>query len=227
MNQKRIFQEIYRRLSTRYGPQQWWASDTCFEMILGAILTQSTSWTNADQALNNLRRFGVLDLHRIGELPADILASLLRPSGYFNQKAFKVKAFVDHLRNHYNHDLRSFLTKEPNELRTELLSIYGIGEETADNILLYAAGEPFFVIDAYTKRILRRIGIQPQNDSYGGWQSLFHNSLIRDAGTYNEYHALLVAHGKETCQRTPKCKDCCILDLCTFGSDNIFFHLNV
>ena len=196
-------------------------------MILGAILTQSTSWTNADQALNNLRRFGVLDLHRIGELPADILASLLRPSGYFNQKAFKVKAFVDHLRNHYNHDLRSFLTKEPNELRTELLSIYGIGEETADNILLYAAGEPFFVIDAYTKRILRRIGIQPQNDSYGGWQSLFHNSLIRDAGTYNEYHALLVAHGKETCQRTPKCKDCCILDLCTFGSDNIFFHLNV
>lgn len=227
MNRKRIFQELYRRLSIHYGPQQWWPSDTYFEMILGAILTQSTSWTNAEKALNNLRQLGLLDPHRMSELPIDNLASLLRPSGYFNQKSLKVKAFVDHLRNHYNNDLASFLAQKPDKLRTELLSIYGIGEETADDILLYAAGQPFFVIDAYTKRILGRMGIRPQDDSYGAWQSLFHTSLLRNSDNYNEYHALLVAHGKETCQRNPKCKDCCILDLCKFGSDNILFHLNV
>ena len=127
-------------------------------MILGAILTQSTNWTNAHKALNNLRQFGVLNLHCISELSIDVLASLLRPSGYFNQKALKVKALVDHLRNHHNNDLGSFLTQPADKLRKELLSIYGIGEETADDILLYAAGQPFFVIDAYTKRILRRVG---------------------------------------------------------------------
>ncbi len=208
---------VYHRLLERYGPQHWWPGDGPLEVIIGAILTQSAAWANVDRALANLKRADVLSSQALREIPLESLAELLRPSGYFNAKARKVKAFVEHLGSRHQDDLDAFLGQPPEMLRQELLSIHGIGEETADDILLYAAGYPFFVVDAYTRRVFERLGITPQGPRYQDWQDLLHGALPQEAPLFNEYHALLVAHGKATCRKTPLCEGCCLLDLCPTG----------
>ena len=213
--------EVYRRLYERYGPQHWWPGESRLETVLGAILTQATAWTNAEKALTNLKVGDLMSTRALRDIPEDKLAALIRPSGYFNAKAGKVKAFIHHLWGSYGGDLESLLSKEAGDLRRELLSIYGIGEETADDIVLYAAGKPSFVIDLYTRRILKRLDIAPRNESYQAYQTLFHQNLPRDVALYNEYHALLDRHAKETCKKEPRCRGCCLLELCPKGKLSI------
>ena len=213
--------EIYRRLYERYGPQHWWPGESRLETVLGAILTQATAWTNVEKALTNLKADDLLSTRALRDIPEDKLAALIRPSGYFNAKARKVKAFIHHLWGSYGGDLEPLLSKEAGDLRRELLSIYGIGEETADDIVLYAAAKPSFVIDTYTRRVLKRLKLAPRNESYQAYQALFHQNLPKDAALYNEYHALLDRHAKETCKKEPRCRDCCLLELCPKGKLSI------
>jgi endonuclease-3 related protein len=215
-----LLMAIFERLYDRYGQQGWWPGDTKFEIAVGAILTQAISWTGVEKALSNLQSAGVFSMDGLNKIPQDDLARLLRPCLYYNVKARKLKAFVEHTVNYYNSDLDVLLAREPQSLRRELLSIYGIGEETADDILLYAAGQPFFVIDAYTRRILIRLGMAPKLQAYEAYQELFHRSLPNSTRLFNEYHALLDRHAKETCRKKPLCTGCCILDLCHMGQQN-------
>ena len=213
---------IYRRLLRAYGPQGWWPADTAFEMIAGAILTQAAAWRNVERALANLRAAGINDWPAVHRTDAGELAQIIRPSGYYNAKARKLKAFAAHLCDSYggSPDVLFAARADTPSLRRELLSIYGIGPETADDILVYAAGRPSFVIDAYTIRIMRRIGIVPADgaDGYAAWQALFHAAVPDDAAVHNEYHALLDRHHKEACTKNaPRCADCCLQDICAAG----------
>jgi len=210
----RSLSDIYERLYHRYGPQHWWPGETPIEVIIGAILTQSTAWTNVEKAIANLKAEGLLDARALCSISIDELAALIRSSGYYNAKAAKVKAFVEHLISEHGGDLDRLFAADTPSLRRELLSIHGVGQETADSILLYAAHRPVFVIDAYTKRIIDRLGLAPENDSYHSYQLLFTDNLQHDEGMFNEYHALLVRHGKEVCRKKPVCKSCCLIDAC-------------
>ena len=212
--------EVYQRLYEAYGPQHWWPGDSPFEVIIGAILTQSAAWSNVEKAMFNLKAAGVLTSQGLRDISQEELATLLRPSGYFNTKAKKLKAFIAHLWEYYQGDLDGFLANEAPSLRRELLSIYGIGEETADDIVLYAAGKPSFVIDAYTRRILDRLGLGHNATTYQEYQELFHQALPMEPSLYNEYHALLVRHGKDICKKTPRCAGCCLLEVCPTGGFN-------
>lgn len=216
--------EIYRRLYQRYGPQGWWPGDGPLDVVIGAILAQAAAWNNVELAIRNLKEAGCWSLEAIHQRPGVELASIIRPSGYFNAKARKLKAFASHVVQHYGGDLASFLSKETDQLRSELLSIHGIGPETADDILVYAAGKPSFVIDAYTRRILQRAGIAPvaRRDDYQVCQALFHDHLPRDAALFNEYHALLDRHAKEVCTRVPRCPGCCLKEVCATGQAYIW-----
>lgn len=206
--------EIYHRLLSCYGPQHWWPAEDAFEVVVGAILTQSAAWTNVEKALSNLKAAGALTPAALLAIPCDRLAALIRPCGYYNAKAKKLKAFVQRLESGYGGDLERLFALDTIELRQELLTVHGIGEETADSIILYAARKPVFVIDAYTRRILRRLALAPSGDSYGAFQALFAENLPRDEGLYGEYHALLVRHGKEVCRKAPRCPICCMRDVC-------------
>ena len=208
--------DVYRRLLESYGPQDWWPGDSPFEIIVGAILTQATSWANVEKALDNLKNAGLLSPKGLRDIPIDELAALIRPSGYFNVKARRLKAFIHHLWDAHGGDLDEMLASNGADLRRDLLAINGIGEETADDILLYAANKPFFVIDAYTRRILERVGADCGVKSYADWQQLFHDSLPPDPRIFNEYHALLVSHGKDYCRPTPRCAECCLRPICRY-----------
>jgi len=210
--------EIYDRLYTAYGPQRWWPGDSEFEIIAGAILTQSASWSNVERALANLKAAGLLSPKGIEALSESELAELIRPSGYYNAKARKLKAFVELLDERAVGDLERLLGLPAAELRALLLATHGIGPETADAMLLYAAGRPLFVIDTYTRRIFSRLGVAPQVDSYEGWQRLFGEALAPDAQMFNEYHALIVRHGKEVCRKRPLCSSCPLAARCPTGS---------
>lgn len=205
--------EVYHLLLSRYGPQHWWPASEPFEVIVGAILTQSAAWGNVERAISNLKAKNVLTPEALRRLPLQELASLIRPCGYYNAKAIKLNAFVEHL-GRYGDDLEMLFALDIPQLRQELLSIHGIGEETADSIILYAARKPIFVIDAYTRRILRRLGIAPRRDSYSAFQALFADNLPPEEGLFNEYHALLVRHAKEVCRKEPRCQNCCLRSLC-------------
>ena len=150
-------------------------------------------------------------------MPTKELANLIRPSGYFNVKARRLKAFIKHLWDSHGGSLDSMFNQDVATLREELLSIYGIGEETADDIILYAAGKPIFVIDAYTRRIMERLGVNGEVSSYADYQRLFHESLPSDPHLFNEYHALIICHGKDVCRPTPLCDRCCLRELCEFA----------
>ena len=215
-NSRASLKEIYDRLLAAYGPQHWWPADEPFEVIVGAILTQSAAWTNVAQAISNLKAAKALTPAALHDLPLERLAHLIRPSGYYNAKALKLKAFADRLHSRYDGDLGRLFTLDTAALRQELLSIHGVGEETADSILLYAARRPVFVIDAYTRRITSRLGLAPAKDSYGASQALFSQNLPQDEGLFNEYHALLVCHGKEVCRKVPPCTLCCLRALCPY-----------
>lgn len=190
------------------GPQSWWPGRTRFEVIVGAILTQNTAWTNVARAIASLRRAGVLTPRALATLPTPRLARLIRPSGYYRTKAARVKQFVRFLQNGYRLDLSRMFAERPSRLRQELLAVPGIGPETADSILLYAGEIPNFVVDAYTRRILERHGLIRRDAAYDAVQALFMGTLPPDALLYNEYHALLVAVGKDFCRPVPRCGGC-------------------
>ena len=212
-----ILAEIFRRLFAAYGPQEWWPSNSSFETIVGAILTQNTAWTNVDKALSNLWSAGLMTPSAIRNVPEGQLAEVIRPSGYFNAKARKLKAMAQHLEL-YGDDTNSWGSRTVEDLRGELLSVYGIGPETADDIVLYVAGLPSFVIDTYSIRLVDRIGISVKRKRYEDYQALFENNLARDAQLFNEYHALLDAHAKYIChKRNPACAECVLCDICKEG----------
>jgi endonuclease-3 related protein len=209
---------VYERLLAAYRPRGWWpGAESPFEVVVGAILTQNTAWANVERALARLRASDALSVAGVRALPEPELAELLRPSGYFNTKARKLKVFVSMLDADYGGDLAPLLALPMEELRGRLLATWGIGPETADDIVLYAAGHPSFVVDAYTTRIFTRLGLTPARDRYDAWRALFMNALPPDTHLFNEYHALIVTHGNRTCRATPRCTGCPLLDLCPAG----------
>jgi endonuclease-3 related protein len=199
---------LYRHLLRRFGPQRWWPARTRFEVIVGAILTQNTAWANVTRAIAAMRAGRLLTARGIDAAPHGRLARLIRSSGYYNMKAERLKQFTRFLLRRYGGSLQRMFRTELPKLREELLGISGVGEETADSILLYAGDRPIFVVDAYTRRVLERHGLISKRTTYGEIQRLFMDHLPADATLYNEYHALLVAVGKEYCRRTPRCETC-------------------
>ncbi len=207
---RRLFSVLYERL----GPQGWWPARTPFEVVVGAILTQSVTWTNVERAIANLDARGLLTPEALRDVPLALLAELIRPAGYYNMKARKLKAFVEFLFAVHGGSLDSLFAQPLEVARAQLLGVYGIGPETADSILLYAGGLPTFVIDAYTRRILQRLGICSLS-SYEELRRFFMERLPADPVLYNEYHALLVAVGKDHCRKVrPRCTPCPARDLC-------------
>ncbi len=201
--------EIFDCLYTAYGPQHWWPADTKEEIVIGAILTQNTAWTNVEKAIAELKRAKCLSFRAIDAIDEPSLAELIRSAGTFRQKAVYLKSFASWLTEKHNGDLGAALSGEPNRVRRELLSLKGIGPETADAILLYAGGHPTFVVDAYAKRVLRRhFLIEPGNNGYESIRNVFMDSLKPDAQLFNEYHALLVEVGKRHCKATANCESC-------------------
>jgi len=201
---------------TRYGSQHWWPAQEPFEVIAGAILTQSAAWGNVEKAIANLKSAEALSPKALRRLSLSEVAALIRPCGYYNAKALKLRSFAHWLGEHFNDNLSQLFASDINYLRQGLLSIYGIGQETADSIILYAAGKPIFVIDAYTRRIINRIGLAPDGNSYSAYQTLFMNNLPADVKLFNEYHALLVCLAKNVCRNHPLCQQCCLNNICHF-----------
>lgn len=204
-----IFIRIYNKLYKFYGPQDWWPARSRFEVIVGAILTQNTAWTNVERAIRNLRAQGYLTSPRkICALDARELSRIIRPAGYHNVKAQRLKNFTDFLLNHYACRLDRLSRIPTDGLRGELLGVNGIGPETCDSILLYAFERPVFVVDAYTKRIFSRHGFFNQESTYEFVQGLFMKNLPTESILFNEYHALIVRLAKEYCRKSPRCGDC-------------------
>ncbi len=207
--------DIFKRLLNTFGPQYWWPGDTAFEIIVGAILTQNTSWKNVEKAIKNLKELELLIPEKLALIEEKKLALIIKPAGFFNVKAKRLKNFISYLEKN-NFDFEKIKGKE--DLRSELLKINGIGKETTDSILLYAFNKPYFVVDAYTKKIFDRLGILEEKASYDCFQKLFHEHLPRDVQLYNEYHALIVRLGKENCRKKPFCDSCPIKESCQFGN---------
>ena len=208
--------KLYNQLKAAYGSQAWWPADTPFEVILGAILVQSTAWRNVVKAIGNLRGADLLTPSKLGKIPQLQLQELVRPSGYFRDKAKKVRAFLTHLETHHNYRLDSLFAADVFTLRDELLSIYGIGNETADSIILYAAEKAIFVIDSYTHRLLSRLGWITGKYDYDKLQAMFMDALPHDVGLFSEFHALIDRHSSRICRKTPCCEECVLRDECPF-----------
>ena len=208
-NARQTLEEYYNSLFGVLGPQHWWPAKTPFEVIVGAILTQSTAWTNVERAINNLRRENLLTPRAMERMQVGRLARFVRSSGYFRQKAKKLKAFVNFLRREFRGSLARMFRMPTHELRKKLLDVHGIGPETADSILLYAGNHPVFVVDAYTKRVLVRHGWVSTRANYEEMRAFFETNLDPDAPRFNEFHALLVQTGKHWCRpREPRCGEC-------------------
>jgi endonuclease III related protein len=205
---------IYRRLYERYGAQHWWPANTRFEMILGAILTQNTAWTNVEKAIYGLKKEGLLSLKALRKISQAQLARVIRPSGFFNQKAKRIKSLVRYLDKNHGGRLTRLLSRPAKESRGELLSLSGIGPETADSILLYAANRPVFVVDAYTRRIFHRLGILEKTSDYEAIRAHFEVNLPPKPSLFNEYHALIVRHAKTHCRKKPICQNCPLDKVC-------------
>ena len=198
--------ELYNRLLNAYGPQHWWPAETAFEVMVGAVLTQNTAWINVEQAIANLKDAGKLALNPMSRMTERRLARLIRPSGYFNVKARRLKALCSWLQAAGGvHRLRRIPTER---LRPALLAVHGIGPESADAILLYAFKRPVFVIDAYTRRLLKTLNLSNGDEQYDVLRSGFESALAADAAMFNEYHALIVRHAKEKCINTVACRHC-------------------
>ncbi|MFY9402555.1 MAG: endonuclease III domain-containing protein [Candidatus Omnitrophota bacterium] len=200
---------IYRRLYSYFGAQDWWPASNSFEVIVGAILTQNTSWQNVEKAIDKIKANGPILPKRLYSLPEKKLAGLIKSAGYYNLKAKRLRNFLSFFLRSYNGSIKKMSLTSLGKLREELLSVNGIGPETADSILLYAFNRPIFVIDAYTKRILLRHKIIREDFNYCAIQNIFMKHLKRDAKLFNEYHALLVRLGKEFClKKKPRCQIC-------------------
>ena len=220
-----LLQNIYHQLLDCYGPQHWWPAEEPFEVMVGAILTQSAAWLNVEKAIANLKAAKALSPQALCRFSLSEIATLIRPCGYYNAKARKLKSLVRWLGEYYEDNLNELFANSADQLRQQLLSIYGIGEETADSIILYAANKPIFVIDAYTRRIISRIGSVPDSNSYTAYQALFMDNLPADAGLFNEYHALLVCLGKDICRNRPLCQQCCLRSICHLGTQDALVQI--
>ncbi len=211
---------VFQRLLEAFGPQGWWPAEDDFEMVVGAIPTQSTAWVNVEKAIANLRAAGMLDPGALGRADVQAVAEAIRPSGYFNVKARKLKSFCDHLLRDHGGRLESLFHVKLPRLRQELLGIWGVGAETADSIVLYGARQPVFVVDAYTRRVFGRLGLSSPDAGYDELQRLFMDSLPPSVELFQEYHALIVALGKEICRPRPFCDRCPLRDRCRFASES-------
>lgn len=201
--------EIYHRLSSHFGTQNWWPGDTPFEIMVGAVLTQNTNWQNVEKAIANLKEAGLLSFAAMSALLVEELAEYIRPAGYYNIKAGRLQNFFAMIKEQWDGDLDYFLTQPGSVIRENLLSVKGIGPETADSMVLYAAEQPIFVVDTYTHRILSRHAIIPEEYGYFEIQELLMDNLEEDTRLFNEYHALLVQTGKHFCKKSkPKCSGC-------------------
>lgn len=200
--------DIYRRLYGRFGPQHWWPGRTRFEIIVGAILTQNTAWTNVEKAIRSLRKAGLLDPDKMEAVHPHVLAWRIRSAGYFNVKAKRLKNFTAFLFRVYGGSLTKMSAQPSDKLRHELLAVNGIGPETADSIMLYAFNKPVFVVDAYTRRIFARHHLFGKDATYHGIQEIFMQGMRPDRQVYNEYHALIVRLGKEFCRTKARCDQC-------------------
>ena len=205
---------IYRRLVRRFGHAAWWPGESPFEVCLGAILVQNTSWTNVERALRRLRRAGRLSFDGLHTLSPSRIARLIRSSGTYRVKARRVRAFLDFLGETYQGRLEAMREEDPWVLRRRLLAVHGIGRETADSIVLYAAGLALFVVDAYTRRVFSRLGLVDGGLGYDEIQRFFMERLPRDAALYNDYHAQIVRLGKDVCRPRPRCDECPLDGLC-------------
>ncbi|MFA5516506.1 MAG: endonuclease III domain-containing protein [Desulfuromonadales bacterium] len=212
--------EVFSRLASHYGPLHWWPAETPFEVVIGAILTQNTNWRNVERAIAHLRSAGALTPERLLELSRAELETLIRPAGFFRQKAERLQLFVAHLFARHGGDLARLLAGDLEAVRSELLLLKGVGPETADSILLYAGARPSFVVDAYTRRIFSRLGLLAGNEPYAAIRALFMTRLPADSDLFNEYHALIVEHAKALCRKTPLCPGCPLLAVCAFGREN-------
>lgn len=200
--------EMFDLLLAHFGPQHWWPGETPFEVMVGAVLTQNTNWKNVEKAIANLRREGRLSLEGLRDLALPDLASLIQPAGYYNIKAKRLKNLMDFVWERCGSSLPALFQEETKTLREGLLSVKGIGPETTDSILLYAARKPVFVVDAYTYRVLSRHGMVDEVETYDEVQDLFMGHLPEDEGLFNELHALIVCVGKTCCRKTPLCPEC-------------------
>jgi endonuclease-3 related protein len=205
---------VYHRLRQAHGHAGWWPGATPFEVCLGAILTQNTAWVNVEKALTALRRHGLLSFETLASASAAQIAPLIRSAGYFNVKARRLREFLDFLGREYCGHVELMRDEAPDQLRRKLLAVHGIGRETADSIALYAADQPLFVVDAYTRRIGARLGWLRGDEKYDEIQSWFMARLPRDVGLFNDYHAQIVLLGKSVCRPRPHCAVCPLRGIC-------------
>ena len=221
ITRKRLM-DVYDRLYARFGPQEWWPGETAFEVCVGAILVQNTSWANAAQAIANLKKAGLLTERALAKARVSRLARLVRPARFFNVKARRIKGFAAWLRERHEGDVGGLLRLPAKELGETLLALEGVGRETADSIVLYAAGQAVFVVDAYTKRIFSRLGHFRESKSgekdYLALQEAITARLPQDAALFNEYHALLARLGNALCRPRPKCAECPLVEICPYPS---------
>lgn len=214
--------ELYQQLFDHFGPQHWWPAETPLEVVLGAILTQNTNWSNVEKAVANLQQAEALSIVRLAALPDEELQALIRPSGFFRQKAARIKRFVRYLEDHHQGGLEHLLNQDLSRARNEILKLNGIGPETADAILLYAGGRPSFVIDSYTVRLLQRLGLLENDPGYETLRLAVMQALPVDTALFNEFHALIVRTCKCYCRRRdPTCRDCPLLPGCPTGQNRI------
>jgi endonuclease-3 related protein len=214
MNSPQSLLAVFNRLFDRYGPLKWWPADTPFEVCVGAILTQNTSWINVEKAVTALKQVAIMSPATLHGCDPEYLAQLIRPAGYFNVKSRRLKDFTSWLFLNHQGSLERMFAGNWRELREELLRVRGIGPETADSILLYAGNKPSFVVDAYTSRLFRRLGLLPEAAGYDETRDLFMNSLPEDVALFNEYHAQIVAQCKQFCRVKPLCSGCPLDNSC-------------
>jgi endonuclease-3 related protein len=206
--------KLFDILLTHYGPRHWWPGETPFEVCVGAILTQNTNWGNVEKAIANLKNADRLSVEGMATLAPDQLAALIRPAGYFNVKAGRLQAFVRFLQEQQQGSLDQLFSGPWQETRNQLLSVKGIGPETADSILLYAGNKPSFVVDSYTRRIFSRLRLVEEYCSYDHLRQFFMDCLPHETALFNEYHALIVELGKGVCRPKPRCTACCLTGIC-------------
>lgn len=203
------FLRIYDRLYAHFGPQSWWPGETPLEVMVGAVLTQNTNWTNVEKAIDNLKAGGQFSFAGLHSMPQELLAEHIRPSGYYNIKAGRLKNLFQMIVDEYEGELEFLFSDSLEDSRENLLKVKGVGPETADSILLYAAEKPIFVIDTYTHRIFSRHQLVEEDTDYFNLQQEFMDSLPEDVSLFNEYHALIVAVAKKFCKKTnPRCSEC-------------------
>lgn len=204
-----IYEEAYRLLYAHFGPQGWWPADTPFEVMVGAVLTQNTSWSNVTKALTDLKNAGLLSFETLSLCSADEIAPHIRSSGYYNLKAQRLRNLLDLIGNCYDGKLEHFLGDALAAARGNLLEVKGIGPETADSVLLYACGHPIFVIDMYTHRVFSRHNLVMEESDYHGMQEIFMDNLPHDSRLFNEFHALIVRVATTYCKKNnPLCDQC-------------------